>query len=169
MSVHWRHQQAHAQRPHFTDNPCRATEARQKRGRSVLCAQRHTQLKGLPSGWWETSLPLGAGGGRELLEERCHCRAHLCADTEQNERPVDANSRLLCGSQLLAPTVSLEVPVLALCQLYAHTEQIIHVGLFSLPGISTKVWLLQPMIWGFEICVSIFGAARWIRSCPNSC
>lgn len=138
MSVHWRHQQAHAQRPHFTDNPCRATEARQKRGRSVLCAQRHTQLKGLPSGWWETSLPLGAGGGRELLEERCHCRAHLCADTEQNERPVDANSRLLCGSQLLAPTVSLEVPVLALCQLYAHTEQIIHVGLFSLPGISTK-------------------------------
>lgn len=56
MSVHWRHQQAHAQRPHFTDNPCRATEARQKR---ALCSETHP-AKGTAFGLVRNITPFGS-------------------------------------------------------------------------------------------------------------
>ena len=82
-------------------------------------------------------------------------------------------------TQLLAPTVSLELALTCPCPGPSHrakqelkttpcTERIHFLADCSLTGVSPNVLFLQLMIFAFEICVSVFGTTRWMWSCPHS-
>lgn len=158
-SVHWRHQQAHAQRP-----LCRQP-LQSHRSNAEVCFV----LRDPPS--YRDYLQAGEKLHTlwELVERVSCCRSRVTAEHSCMLTQSRRNDLLM----LKEPAVWLPAacshcfPLNAFpCRvpaLHAHTKQIIHLGLFSLPGISTKALLLQLMILGFEMCADIFGMVRWIR------
>lgn len=129
--------------------PAEVTERMQRHG---LCSEVHPG-NGIILKLGRNFTPFGSlSSARDILNKHCNLRV---------QPYTNAVKLIFCPSQLLTPTIFLDLPVLVLCQLYMHTNRII-LGAGLLTGISTNVLLLLLMTVGLEMCTSVFGTTHWI-------